>query len=95
MKNQVVPPLILLLASLGLLLILITLLWFFDPKESAKLYLRILGALCASGISVGIPGIIKINDGTETKTLAETTPKITASGAIAVFVFVYLFDPVN
>ena len=72
-------------------------------------FYRVLTALAAASISISIPGMLEIryvkeNDemkaltNTEGKsnpaTLAEKEPTITASGAIAVFVLVYLFNPI-
>lgn len=70
--------------------------WFF----------RVITALAASAISISIPGMLKVSynsDGTEIKmaannefaTLTDKQPSIVAGGAIAVFVLVYLFNPIN
>lgn len=68
---------------------------------------RLISALAASAISISLPGMLQIkftkkNDGTmaridtsEPSTLADQAPTITASGAIAVFVLVYLFNPIG
>lgn len=73
-------------------------------------FYRVLTALAASAISISIPGMLSINyhqDGAQTlsmeeeksgkkpMTLAEKEPTITASGAIAVFVLVYMFNPIG
>ena len=69
---------------------------------------RVLTALAAASISISIPGMLKVNytpKGEEIKTFAdgdnnpvqmsllEKEPTVSASGAIAVFVLVYLFNP--
>ncbi|MBV7268468.1 hypothetical protein [Winogradskyella luteola] len=72
-------------------------------------FYRVLTALAAASISISIPGMISLNhkpdgnqlmrtnaDGSEepnTMSLLEKEPTISASGAIAVFVLVYLFNP--
>lgn len=69
---------------------------------------RVLTALAAASISISIPGMLKVDytpkgDGVRTfndiddqpvqMTLLEKEPTVSASGAIAVFVLVYLFNP--
>ncbi|MGJ8745043.1 hypothetical protein [Polaribacter sp.] len=77
--------------------------------ESAEFWFyRVLTALASASISISIPGMLHINydskgirvgkmsdddNDTEPMTFAEKEPTITASGAIAVFVLVYLFNP--
>lgn len=72
-------------------------------------FYRVLTALAAASISISIPGMISLNhkpDGNpvtsfnaqgvsvpNTMSLLEKEPTISASGAIAVFVLVYLFNP--
>lgn len=73
-------------------------------------FYRVLAALAAAAISISIPGMLKINYDAKggqmnlmtnanndpvPMTLAEKEPTITASGAIAVFVLVYLFNPIG
>jgi len=73
-------------------------------------FYRVLTALAASAISISIPGMLHINydskgngigrssvneNEIEPMTLAEKEPTITASGAIAIFVLVYLFNPIG
>ena len=72
-------------------------------------FYRVLTALAASAISISIPGMLKVNytpkgDKVERyidsennpvdMSLLEKEPTIVASGAIAVFVLVYLFNPI-
>ncbi|PQJ77819.1 hypothetical protein [Polaribacter porphyrae] len=79
--------------------------------DSAQFWVyRIATALATASISISIPGMIKISytpkgdeinthkdneNNTIFMTLAEKEPTITSSGAIAVFVLVYLFNPIN
>ena len=80
-----------------------------QPKEFIRWIFRILIAFAASMISIAIPGSITINyqenkdknlefidSGKSPRpSLADKAPKIVATGAIAVFVLVYLFDPIT
>ena len=79
--------------------------------ESAEFWFyRVLTALSAASISISIPGMLKINYNSKGEritpqadenndlvfmTFAEKEPTITATGAIAVFVLVYLFNPLT
>jgi len=72
-------------------------------------FYRVLTALASASISISIPGMISLNhkpDGNQLMrtdstgnnvpnemSLLEKEPTISASGAIAVFVLVYLFNP--
>ncbi len=72
-------------------------------------FYRVLTALAAASISISIPGMISLNskpDGNpitrmnaqganvpNPMSLLEKEPTISASGAIAVFILVYLFNP--
>ena len=70
-------------------------------------FYRVLTALAAASISISIPGMINISyvpkQDPQTKVLSyqevtdmsllDKEPTISASGAIAVFVLVYLFNP--
>ncbi|WP_203258335.1 hypothetical protein [Hyunsoonleella ulvae] len=80
-----------------------------DFEDTYFWFCRVLIALAAASISISIPGMISLNhkpdgnqlmrknsDGTvepNTMSLLEKEPTISASGAIAVFVLVYLFNP--
>lgn len=89
MKNVLIPPIILFIISMLTILLLAK----FGNCMDAWLH-RILGAFAASGLSVVIPGSINIGKpDAEFKTLAQESPQLTASGALAVFVLVYLFNP--
>jgi len=71
-------------------------------------FYRVLTALAAASISISIPGMLKVNYFVKTSdkdeaiktyekisdmSLLDKEPTISASGAIAVFVLVYLFNP--
>lgn len=73
-------------------------------------FYRVLIAFAVASISISIPGMLKINydsksegiglmsdkeNETEPMTLAEKQPTLAASGPIAVFVLVYLFNPIS
>lgn len=94
-KKQLIKPMTLFIGSLIMLIVIITFLWLIgSPKHNEVFqYIKILGAFCASGISIAIPGMIEVKDSTGIRSLASSAPKITASGAIAVFVIVYLYTP--
>ncbi len=51
--------------------------------------IRIIVSLSAAAISVAIPGFIELVDGE-----IKGSPGIKASGALAVFALVYLFNPI-
>ena len=83
----------------------------FVEGDFALWVFRVLIALAAAAISISIPGMLEIrysknsdggmhlltdnNNNPDPTNLAEKEPLITASGAIAVFVMVYLFNPVG
>lgn len=70
-------------------------------------FYRVLTALAAAAISISIPGMISVNfvpkrdendklltyEKVSNMSLLDKEPTISASGAIAVFVLVYLFNP--
>ncbi|MCK8481576.1 hypothetical protein [Psychroserpens algicola] len=70
-------------------------------------FYRVLTALAAASISISIPGMISINhvpqkdqngnvqtfQAVSNMSLLDKEPTVSASGAIAVFVLVYLFNP--
>lgn len=93
----------------GAMLIILSLIEYkldIGTSDFAKFLLRVIVSLAASMVSVGIPGTIELKwkpkeriepinkDDNPPLTLAEREPTIVASGAIAVFVLVYLFDPI-
>ncbi|WP_299336055.1 hypothetical protein [uncultured Psychroserpens sp.] len=76
-----------------------------DNYEFVFWFFRVITALAASAVSISIPGMLKVsynNDGSfittqnnQHATLVDKQPTIVAGGAIAVFVLVYLFNPIN
>ncbi|WP_299114958.1 hypothetical protein [uncultured Winogradskyella sp.] len=58
-------------------------------------FIRVVVSLAAGAMSMSLSGSINIGKDKEMRTLAEESPKITAAGALAVFVLVYLFDPIK
>ena len=82
----------------------------FPEGDFALWVFRVLIALAAAAITISIPGMLEIrytkdsngmhmlrdsSGNPEPTNLAEKEPAITASGAIAVFVLVYLFNPIG
>lgn len=78
----------------------------FDDDPHFWFY-RVLTALAAASISISIPGMISVNyvpkrdendklltyEKVTNMSLLDKEPTISASGSIAVFVLVYLFNP--
>lgn len=99
MKKLVSPITMFLFGILAFAVIMIVVhkLDFTDFKDPHFWFYRVLTALAAASISISIPGMISLNhkpNGDETEmSLLEKEPTISASGAIAVFVLVYLFNP--
>ena len=82
----------------------------FQDGDFAFWVFRVLIALAAAAISISIPGMLEIKyvkdmngmkllqnaaGNPEPTNLLEKEPAITASGAIAVFILVYLFNPIG
>ena len=107
MKNS--PKLMFLFGIIAFVVIMIIVNQKNIEKESAEFWFyRVLTALAASSISISIPGMLKINytpkgervdiqKGEDNNPIfmsfLEKEPVITASGSIAVFILVYLFNP--
>ncbi|MBX2827986.1 MAG: hypothetical protein KTR22_07475 [Flavobacteriaceae bacterium] len=53
--------------------------------------IRVIVALAAACISIALPGFVEL----ETKSESRNAPLIKAGGALAVFVIVYLFNPIG
>ena len=90
MRKEIIPPILLFVISFLIIL------WLSGRGQDFNPWLyRILGAFAASGLSVVIPGTITIDNGTKNSfsTLAQKSPTLTATGVMAVFVLVYLFNP--
>lgn len=55
---------------------------------------RVIIAMAAAAVSIALPGILTIGKPPEIRA-TEINPQINAGGALAVFVIVYLFNPVS
>ncbi|MEM7086348.1 MAG: hypothetical protein AAF489_09210 [Bacteroidota bacterium] len=66
-----------------------------NNKEFTELsgIIRVIVALSTAAISIALPGFVSIE--TEKNTTNSTWPMIKAGGALAIFIIVYLFDPIN
>ena len=53
--------------------------------------IRVIVAMAAASISIALPGFVEL----ETKSESSNAPLIKAGGALAVFVIVYLFNPIG
>ncbi|MEM7187121.1 MAG: hypothetical protein AAF466_10720 [Bacteroidota bacterium] len=92
--KQIIPHLI--MVALGV--ISLTLAFSFLAKSGREFtaltgIIRVIVALSAASISIALPGFVNIE--TEKDTSDKLWPKIKAGGALAIFIVVYLFDPVN
>ncbi len=71
--------------------------WYLTRSDRVFMELtgiiRVIVALCAASISIALPGFVNIQS--EKKATDTLWPKIKAGGALAIFIVVYLFDPVN
>ncbi|MDH3699527.1 MAG: hypothetical protein OEQ81_12750 [Flavobacteriaceae bacterium] len=81
----------------------------FESSKVISWIFRVIISLAAAMVSVAIPGsltidytntegtlkFVKDENASSRPTLADKEPKIVATGAIAVFVLVYLFNPIN
>ncbi len=107
MKNVSIPPFLLFIISAFTFFALFASLKNFDVTKKEVFWLmRIVVALAASGVSVAIPGMIKLSHNSDGEiittekdqpfySLTEKEPAIVASGSVAIFVLVYLFNPLN
>lgn len=109
MKKLVSPITMFLFGVLAFAIIMIVThkLDFEDFKDPNFWFYRVLTALATSAISISIPGMINISyvpkrdennrllnyEKVTDMSLLDKEPTISASGAIAVFVLVYLFNP--
>lgn len=92
--KEIIPHLI--MVALGVLSL--TLCFIFLAKSNREFtelagIIRVIVALSAAAISIALPGFVSL----ETEKNAGDTlwPKIKAGGALAIFIVVYLFDPIN
>jgi hypothetical protein len=93
--NKKTTPFMMLIIALIILTIIFIYLITNAPNDKTFWFIRVLTSLAAGAISMSLAGTINIGTKENMTTLAEQTPKITASGALAVFVIVYLFNPVS
>ncbi|WP_422105373.1 hypothetical protein [Winogradskyella sp.] len=92
MNDQLIPPILLFSLSILILFFLALL-----GKRLDAWLNRILDAFAASGLSVVIPGTITIDTTTNNNlnTFVQASPNLTATSAMAIFVLVYLFNPLK
>lgn len=57
--------------------------------------IRVVVALSTAAVSISLPGFVNLETLRENATTDTIWPKIKAGGALAIFVLVYLFNPVN
>ena len=88
-------PMMMLIVSLTIFTVLFVYLIMNSPSREAYWLVLVLTALAAGAMSMSLSGSINIGDSKKIKTLAQKEPKITAVGALAVFVIVYLFNPIS
>ena len=89
-------PMTMLIVSLIIFTILFVYLITDTPSEEAYWLVRVLAALAAASMSMSLSGTIRVGGKDDAvQTMAEKEPKITAVGALAVFVIVYLFNPIS
>ncbi len=74
--------------------------WYLAQKDQIFKDLtgivRVVVALSAAAISIALPGFIELQtSGKEDASANKTAPIIKAGGALAVFVVVYLFNPIG
>ncbi len=91
MVPKTVSPVILFFFSIVALIAV----FFVNETDTNKWIIRVVVSLSASAISISIPGMLKLDTNSASTTMAEKAPKVVASGAIAVFVLVYLFNTIN
>lgn len=57
--------------------------------------IRVVVALSTAAVSIALPGFINLETQKENAKTDTAWPKIKAGGALAIFVLVYLFNPLN
>ena len=92
--KEIIPHLI--MVALGILAL--TLCFIFLAKSNREFtelsgIIRVIVALSAAAISIALPGFVNIES--EKNATSGTWPMIKAGGALAIFIVVYLFDPIN
>jgi len=92
--KEIIPHLI--MVALGILALVLCFIFLSkNGKEFTELsgIIRVIVALSAAAISIALPGFVSLE--TERNTSDSLWPKIKAGGALAIFLVVYLFDPIN
>lgn len=79
------------LIAIGLLVLIVF--QIIEKSEELKGITRIIVALASAAVSIALPGSINIE--TEENKKDKMWPRIKATGALAVFVLVYLFNPIG
>ena len=92
--KEIIPHLI--MVFLGVLSL--TLCFIFLAKSKREFteltgIIRVIVALSAAAISIALPGFVNVQ--AEKNSTDSLWPKIKAGGALAIFIVVYLFDPIN
>ena len=87
-------PMMVAIVSLIIFTVLFVYLIMNSPSKEAYWFVRVLTALAVSAMSMSLSGSINIGVVKKIETLAQKEPKITAVGALAVFMIVYLFNPI-
>lgn len=69
----------------------------YHGKEFTELtgLIRVIVALASAAVSIALPGFINLDTQRENSATDTVWPKIKAGGALAIFVLVYLFNPIN
>jgi len=93
--NKKATPITMLIIALIIFTILFLYLRTGNVQEQSFWLVRVLAALSAAAASMSLSGSINIGTKESIQTLAEKEPKITAAGALAIFVLVYLFNPIG
>jgi len=92
--KEIIPHLI--IVALGIAAL--TLCFLFLAKSNREFtdltgIIRVIVTLSAAAISIALPGFVNLES--EKNTSDTLWPKIKAGGALAIFIVVYLFDPIN
>lgn len=69
----------------------------YCSKEFEELtgIIRVVVALSTAAVSIALPGFINLDTQKENAKTDTVWPKIRAGGALAIFIIVYLFDPIE
>ena len=92
--KEIIPHLVMVILGVAALALSF---WYLAKKGDVFTELsgiiRVIVALSASSISIALPGFVSME--TEKDTSDKIWPKIKAGGALAIFILVYLFDPIK